>query len=96
MTKRFIGYAEMTEKLGVSRTQIQRWVSLRKSAKALAARQPQDEPDGVVGTRGRGRHGGAGQSQHAPRIGARGSSGNTRRASRSLLLSGPCAVPRWC
>ena len=27
MTKRFIGYAEMTEKLGVSRTQIQRWVA---------------------------------------------------------------------
>lgn len=26
MTKRFIGYREMTAKLGVSRTQIQRWV----------------------------------------------------------------------
>jgi predicted DNA-binding transcriptional regulator AlpA len=26
MTKRFIGYRQMTEKLGVSRTQIQRWV----------------------------------------------------------------------
>lgn len=26
MRKRFIGYREMTEKLGVSRTQIQRWV----------------------------------------------------------------------
>lgn len=26
MTKRFIGYRDMTAKLGVSRTQIQRWV----------------------------------------------------------------------
>ena len=26
MSKRFISYREMTEKLGVSRTQIQRWV----------------------------------------------------------------------
>ena len=26
MTKRWIGYAEMVEKLSVSRTQIQRWV----------------------------------------------------------------------
>jgi predicted DNA-binding transcriptional regulator AlpA len=27
MTKRFIGYRQLTEKLGVSRTQIQRWVA---------------------------------------------------------------------
>jgi predicted DNA-binding transcriptional regulator AlpA len=27
MTKRFIGYRQMTEKLGISRTQIQRWVA---------------------------------------------------------------------
>lgn len=27
MTKRFVGYAEMVTKLGVSRTQIQRWVA---------------------------------------------------------------------
>jgi len=27
MTKRWIGYAEMVAKLGVSRTQIQRWVA---------------------------------------------------------------------
>jgi predicted DNA-binding transcriptional regulator AlpA len=27
MTKRWIGYAEMSKKLGVSRTQIQRWVA---------------------------------------------------------------------
>jgi predicted DNA-binding transcriptional regulator AlpA len=27
MTKRWIGYAEMVRKLGVSRTQIQRWVA---------------------------------------------------------------------
>jgi predicted DNA-binding transcriptional regulator AlpA len=26
MRKRFIGYSQMTEKLGISRTQIQRWV----------------------------------------------------------------------
>ena len=28
MTKRFLGYAEMTAKLGVSRTQIGRWVEM--------------------------------------------------------------------
>ena len=40
MTKRFIGYAEMTDKVGVSKTQIGRMVDDGKSAKALAARQP--------------------------------------------------------
>jgi predicted DNA-binding transcriptional regulator AlpA len=35
MTKRFIGYAAMEEKLGVSRTQIQRWVAEGKLPKPL-------------------------------------------------------------
>jgi predicted DNA-binding transcriptional regulator AlpA len=35
MTKRFIGYAEMTAKLGVSRTQIQRWVACEILPKPL-------------------------------------------------------------
>ena len=30
MTRRFIGYAVMVEKLGVSRTQINRWVKCKK------------------------------------------------------------------
>jgi predicted DNA-binding transcriptional regulator AlpA len=35
MAKRFIGYAEMTEKLGVSRTQTQRWVACGTLPKPL-------------------------------------------------------------
>ena len=35
MTKRFIGYAVMVSKLGVSRTQIQRWVVEGKLPKPL-------------------------------------------------------------
>lgn len=35
MTKRFIGYREMTAKLGVSRTQIQRWVDDEKLPKPV-------------------------------------------------------------